>query len=220
VNLTDLIGSVSVVGALLVIGALVWAESGLLIGLLLPGDTLLITAGFFVAQGKLPLVWTVVVILVAAVLGDNTGYLFGKKTGPRVFRKNEGIFFRQDQLAKAEQFYQKHGGKTVMFARSIPYARTVVPIIAGIGNMQRLRFVAFNIAGAVLWVALFVSLGYWFGVEVAKQIAHYIAPAIIVSVLFALSPAVIFLVRTPRARALLKQKMKTFIGRFRSRSKD
>lgn len=206
-DISTAIGGPSI-GALLLIGATVWAESGLLIGLILPGDTLLFTVGFFVAQGKLPLLWTVAVIFVAAVLGDNTGYFFGKKTGARIFHKQVGVFFRKDQLERAQQFYRKHGGKTVLFARIVPYARTLVPILAGISNMSRIRFITFNILGALLWTGVFVSLGYWFGVQVAKQIAHYFVPAIIIGILFAVSPTMLYLIRNPQIRISILQKLR------------
>jgi len=216
-DISNAIGGAGI-GALLLIGIVVWAESGLLIGLVLPGDTLLFTVGFFVAQGKLPFFWTVAVIFIAAVLGDNTGYFLGKKTGARIFHRHEGVFFRRDQLERAEQFYRRHGGKTVLFARIVPYARTLVPILAGISNMSRLRFITFNILGALLWTGIFVSLGYWFGVQVAKQIAHYFIPAISIGILFAVSPTILYLMRNPQMRASILEKIKQSCPKFTKKS--
>ncbi|HEX7963530.1 MAG TPA: DedA family protein [Candidatus Saccharimonadales bacterium] len=207
-DVSSSISGASVIGALLLIGVIVWAESGLLIGLLLPGDTLLFIAGFYVADGHLPWLPTLLVIFIGAILGDNTGYFFGKKTGPRIFRKDEGIFFRKDQLERAEAFYEKHGGKTVMGARMIPYARTLVPIISGISQMRRSKFITFNVIGALLWTLLFVGLGYVFGVEVAKQIERYALPAFIISLLTVVSPGAIYLVRNKAARARLLAKLR------------
>ena len=212
-DVSNIVTSIGVWGGLLLIGATVWAESGLLVGLLLPGDTLLFTAGFFISQGTLPAGWTLLVIFIAATLGDNTGYFFGRKSGPRIFRKKEGLLFREDQLQKAEAFYARHGGKTVFAARIIPYARTLVPIISGVSNMNRAKFITFNILGAAVWTLLFVGLGYAFGVEVAKEIERYATPALIVGILFAVSPTLIYLVRNERARAILAKKIRHFFGR-------
>jgi membrane-associated protein len=200
-DVEGLIAGVSVIGALSIIGIIVFAESGLLIGLFLPGDTLLFTAGFFAAQGELPIGWVIVVITVAAVLGDNVGYYFGEKTGQRIFQKKEGVFFRKEYVERATVFYDKHGGKTVMFARFVPYVRTFAPIIAGAAKMNHFKFFIYNIAGAFTWTVTFVLFGYWFGVELAEEIEQYIVPAFIFGLLFAFSPTIIYFIRNPRFRA-------------------
>jgi membrane-associated protein len=197
----SLLEGVSVVGALLLIGAIVFAESGLLIGLFLPGDTLLFTAGFFAAQGQLPIAWVLIIIFVAAVLGDNLGYFVGEHAGPRIFRKKDGIFFRQDYLERAKSFYARHGGKTVMFARFVPYVRTFAPMVAGAAKMRHLKFILYNITGAFLWTVTFVMLGYWLGIEIAEQVNEYLLPAFIVGIVFALSPTILYVVRNGRFRA-------------------
>lgn len=195
-----MIESAGVVSALVLIGVIVAAESGLLIGLLLPGDTLLLVAGFFAAQGKLPLAWVLVIIFLAAILGDNIGYFFGEKTGPRMFRKKDGLFFRQEHVLRAQQFYERHGGKTVLFARFVPYVRTLTPLLAGAAKMNHAKFIVYNIIGALLWTVSFVMLGYGLGVEVAKQIERYIFPAFIVGLVFAFCPTLIHLARNKRLR--------------------
>lgn len=175
--------------ALLIMGAIVFAESGLLIGVLLPGDTLLVAAGILAAQGHLPLPAVMIVVAIAAILGDNTGYYFGKRTGPRLFRKKDGLFFRRSYAKKAEVFFKRHGGKTVLVARFIPYIRTFIPIVAGVGKMNRRVFVAYNIAGAVTWTAVTVLIGYWLGRRI-PDIEAYITPALGIGALFVFAPTI------------------------------
>lgn len=162
-DFTHLLEGASVAAALAIIGAIVFAESGLLIGFFLPGDTLLFTAGFFAAQGHLPLAGVMLVIFVSAVIGDNVGYTIGKKSGPRLFKKRDGIIFRQEYVQRAEAFYEKHGGKTIIFARFVPIVRTFAPIVAGIGKMRHKRFFFYNVVGAAVWTGSVVMLGYWLG---------------------------------------------------------
>jgi membrane-associated protein len=185
----------SLIGALALIGLIVYAESGFLVGLFLPGDTLLLVAGVFAAQGALPLGWTMFVIFIGATLGDNTGYFIGRATGPRIFKRHKGLLFRQEYLRGTEAFYQKHGGKTVIIARFIGYVRTLVPIIAGVGKMRRRKFIVYNIIGAGLWTFTFVMLGYLLGVEAAKQIERYFVPSIFIGALLILSPSLVYLIR-------------------------
>ena len=116
------------------VGLIVFAESGLLIGFFLPGDTLLFLSGFFAAQGYFPIALLVAVIVISAVIGDNVGYSIGKKTGPKVFKKEEGIFFHKDHIERAEKFYETHGGKTIILARFVPVVRTFAPLVAGVGK--------------------------------------------------------------------------------------
>lgn len=201
-----LIGGISVIGALAIIGAIVFAESGLLIGLFLPGDTLLFTAGFFAANGNLPLFWVILVIFLAAIIGDNVGYYFGKKTGPRIFKQKEGLFFRREYAERATKFYHRHGGATILLARFVPYVRTFAPIVAGVAGMYRPKFIIYNILGALLWTISFVMLGYWLGVELAEKIEQYLVPAFILGLLFAFSPTIFYLVRSARVRRSLKRK--------------
>src|SRR3990167_7564689 len=119
-------------GGLLLIGLIVFAESGMLLGFFLPGDTLLFTAGVFAAQGKLPLFWLLVTVVVAAIIGDFVGYTIGRKNGHRIFRKTDGILFRQEYVERSRKFYEKHGGKTILLARFIPIVRTFAAVVAGV----------------------------------------------------------------------------------------
>ena len=162
-DVTSWIEGAGVVTGLLILGAIVFAESGLLIGFFLPGDTLLFTAGFFAAQGHLPVAAVILVIFAAAVIGDNVGYTIGKRLGRRLFKKKNGLVFRQEYIQKAETFYEKHGGKTMIFARFMPVVRTFAPMVAGVSQMDRRRFVVYDLIGAAFWSTLLVLLGFWFG---------------------------------------------------------
>lgn len=159
-------------GGLLLVTLIIFAESGLLIGFFLPGDTLLFTAGFFAAQGKLPLGWLILCTTIAAIVGDNVGYTIGERTGPRIFRKKDGMFFRQDYIEKAEDFYERHGGKTIILARFVPVVRTFAPVVAGVGKMPRKRFFFYNVIGGVLWAAGVTLLGYWLGSKIPNIVRH------------------------------------------------
>lgn len=176
-------------GGLLLIGAIVFAESGLLIGFFLPGDTLLFSAGFFASQGNPSLPALIAVVVLAAIVGDNVGYMFGKKTGKRIFRKHDGILFRQEYIQRAEKFYEDHGGKTIILARFVPIVRTFAPVVAGIGNMSRKKFMAYNIIGGSLWGAGVTLLGYTLGSRI-KNIDKYLLPAMLFATLLTFGPAI------------------------------
>src|SRR3989344_3521441 len=127
---------------------IIFAESGLLIGFFLPGDSVLFTAGFLASQDILNIYILVPLLFVAAVVGDSVGYTFGHKVGKRLFTKEDSIFFHKDHLIKAKNFYDKHGGKTVTIARFLPFVRTFAPIVAGIGDMPYPKFLVYNVVGA------------------------------------------------------------------------
>jgi membrane-associated protein len=150
-------------GGLIAVGLIIFAESGLFFGFLLPGDTLLLAAGFFAGQGKLPIGWLIGITITAAILGDNVGYQVGRRLGPRLFTRKEGFFFRREYLERTEQFYKKYGGITIILARFIAYVRTFAPSVAGVGNMSWPRFAVFNVIGATLWGAGLLLIGYTLG---------------------------------------------------------
>jgi membrane-associated protein len=201
-DLETTIGSISVIGALTLIGVIIFAESAFLVGLFIPGgDTLLLAAGIFAAQGSLPLIGVIAVIFVAAVVGDNVGYYIGEKTGPRVFKKKEGVFFRKDYAERAEAFYKRHGGKTVVIARFIAYVRTFVPLLAGIAKMPRGKFIFYNIFGALFWTLTLVLIGYWLGKELADEIERYIIPVSLLGLVLLFSPTILYFVRNPNWHA-------------------
>src|SRR3990167_9530725 len=160
-------------GGLLAIAFIIFGESGLFFGFLFPGDTLLLTAGFFAAQDKLPIVPLIAVIVLAAILGDNVGYQTGRRFGPKIFKREDGIFFRQDYVAKAQRFYDKHGGKTIIIARFFPAIRTFAPIVAGVGKMRWSYFAAYNVVGALLWGIGVTMFGYLLG-SAAPDIDQYL----------------------------------------------
>jgi membrane-associated protein len=194
-------------GGLLLIAAIIFAESGLLIGFFLPGDTLLIAAGVFAAQGKLSLPLVIVTVVVAAFIGDNTGYLIGERGGRRIFKKEESFLFHPSHVLKAEAFYEKHGGKTIMFARFVPIVRTFAPLVAGVGKMPRKRFIPFDIVGCIVWGAGVTLIGYWFGSKI-PNIDHYILPVIVLVMFATFVPALYHLVKEPSNRARIKAMFK------------
>jgi membrane-associated protein len=166
---------------------IVFAETGLLIGFFLPGDSLLVTAGFVSATFPDVLtLWEVIVALcIAAIVGDSTGYYIGKKAGQALYNRPQSRFFRRDHLLKTKAFYEKYGGITIVLARFIPFARTFAPVVAGIGDMEYRRFLSFNIFGGIGWVVAMSLLGYLFGniPFVQKHIEKAIVLVIILSVL-------------------------------------
>ena len=199
-------------GGLLLIGLIVFAESGLLIGFFLPGDTLLLSAGFFAAQGKLPLIGVIGIVIVAAIAGDNLGYHIGRRTGHRIFRKKDGIIFRQEYLERAEKFYESHGGKTVTLARFIPIVRTFAPIVAGAAKMDPKRFMIYNVAGAVIWSISVTLLGYFIG-GLIPDIEKYLLPVVGIATLVTFLPTITHILGDPETRDRLFARIKQIFRR-------
>ena len=191
----QLLNDASAISALVIIGLVIFAEAGLLIGVLLPGDTLLIPAGLLAAQGKLSLTGVLLVAWIGSVLGSETGYYMGKKMGKRLFRKQNGILLRHEYLTKARRFY---GGKTIVTARFLPFIRTCAPLIAGATKMDHRTFALFNIIGGGLWVAVTVLASYWLG-NVIPDIGDYILPITAIILICALTPAFYRLIRSQRS---------------------
>jgi membrane-associated protein len=156
-GLTDFIIS----SGLLVIAATIFIECGFFAGFFLPGDSLLFLAGFISGQGEHNLGLTIGIIFAAATLGNVAGYKIGQRTGPLLFRKEDSFFFQKDHILRAQQFYARHGGKTLILARFVPVMRTFAPLVAGIGNMPFSKFFIYSTAGAALWSILITSLGFW-----------------------------------------------------------
>lgn len=207
-----LLSSAGELTTLLIIGAIVFAESGLLIGFFLPGDTLLFPAGFFAAQGKLPLAGVIAIAWLGSVIGNELGYLIGEKTGPRLFRKKDGIVFRQEYIVRARDFYERHGGKAILLARFLPIIRTFAPLVAGAANMNRRKFLIFNVLGGGIWVAGVVMLGYWLGSKI-PNIDRYLLPAVLVATSFTFGPTVYHILRDQRLRTWLRGQFKRVIRR-------
>jgi membrane-associated protein len=167
--------------------AIVFAESGLLIGFFLPGDSLLFTAGLLASQGKLNIAVILVGCFVAAVLGDQVGYMTGRRFGPGLFRRPDSKLFRREHVDKAEAFFAQHGPKTILLARFVPVVRTFAPIVAGVSHMPYRTFVVWNVVGGFLWAVGVTTLGYVLG-ETFPQIEDYLLPAILVIVLLSVVP--------------------------------
>ena len=159
-NLEQLIINIGYLGVF----AIIFAESGLFFVFFLPGDSLLLTAGLLASRGLMN-IWILLIILpIAAIIGDNVGYWFGKKTGPRIFNRENSRLFKRKNLLAAKAFYDKHGGKTLVLARFMPFIRTFVPIVAGAVEMEYRRFLTWNIVGGILWGAGVTLVGYAIGV--------------------------------------------------------
>lgn len=143
--------------------AIIFCETGLVITPFLPGDSLLFAAGTFAARGDLHPIWLMAVLIVAGILGDSVNFAIGKAIGPKVFQYPDSRFLRQEYLERTHRFYEKHGGKTIILARFMPIIRTFAPFVAGVGSMHYRRFILFNISGAFIWVFLLTGGGYFFG---------------------------------------------------------
>jgi membrane-associated protein len=169
--------------------AIVFSETGLLMGFFLPGDSLLFTVGVVAGAGHLDMVAVNLVLATAAILGDSTGYLLGQKTGPRIFSRPDSRFFKQEYVQRTKQFYEKYGGKTIVYARFVPIIRTFAPFIAGVGAMRYSRFVAFNVFGGIGWVFAMTMAGYLLGgVPLVRQ--HF-EKVIILIIVVSLLPTII-----------------------------
>jgi membrane-associated protein len=142
---------------------IIFLETGFVITPFLPGDSLLFAAGAFAALGSLNLALLFLVLAAAAILGDTANYWIGYHIGPKVFRKKTGRLFKEEYLDRAHRFYEKYGGKTIFLARFVPIIRTFAPFVAGIGKMSYWRFITYNVAGGITWVALFLFGGFYFG---------------------------------------------------------
>jgi membrane-associated protein len=143
--------------------AIVFAETGLLVGFFLPGDSLLFTVGVVAGAGDLDIFLINLILIVAAIVGDAVGYMLGRHAGPRVFSETHSRFFKREHLLKTKAFYEKHGGKTIIYARFVPIIRTFAPFVAGVAEMPYTRFAAFNVFGGIGWVILMTMSGFYLG---------------------------------------------------------
>ena len=168
---------------------IIFAESGLFFGFFFPGDSLLFTAGFLASQSYLNIYFLVVGVFVFAVLGDNTGYWFGKKIGPKIFSKEDSIFFHKNYIIKAQDFYNKHGNKTIVLARFVPIVRTFAPIVAGVGNMKYKDFIIYNLIGGFFWSFGMILSGYFLG-RIIPGVDQYLLPIIFIIIIISIFPAI------------------------------
>ena len=179
---------------------IVFIETGFFVGFFLPGDSLLVTAGIFAAAGVVPLRWLLLPVMACAIAGDQIGYWIGRTMGPALYRREDSLFFRRSHLQRAHDFYEKYGGRAVIFARFVPIIRTFCPPVAGAARMPYTRYLMFDIFGGVLWVGAMILGGYFLGRSVPNigQRIHYVIAVVVV---LSLLPAVIGIVRARRAVA-------------------
>ena len=171
---------------------IIFAETGLLIGFFLPGDSLLVTAGLIASQGvgDLNVYLLGTILSIAAIVGDSVGYAFGRATGPRIFSREDSRFFRKAHLIKAHEFYQRHGGKTIVLARFMPIVRTFAPVVAGVANMDYRQFVFYNVFGGLLWIWSMLFTGYFLG-RYVPGIDEHIEKVILVVIFLSILPGII-----------------------------
>jgi membrane-associated protein len=186
-NVPELIRIGGVLGLFLVI----FAETGLMVGFLLPGDSLLVTAGLFAAKGDLDIVWLNLALIVAAVLGDAVGYWIGWKAGKALYSRPNSFFFRREHLIRTHEFYEKHGGKTIIIARFMPIVRTFAPTVAGAAEMTYRQFAVFNVVGAIGWVMSMTLTGYFLGQMFGAALERNIHILVAVVIFLSLLPALI-----------------------------
>ena len=183
--------------------AIIFAESGVLIGFFLPGDSLIFTAGFLASQGLLNIYFLSFLLFIAAVVGDSVGYAFGKKVGPKIFTRDDSLFFNKAHLERARLYYEAHGAKTIVFARFLPIIRTFVPILAGVGVMRYRTFVFYNIFGGFLWAMGFSWLGYFLGSTI-PNVDRYLLPIIAVIIVFSFIPSIAHIMKNKSSRDQLR----------------
>ena len=177
--------------------AIVFSETGLLVGFFLPGDSLLFTVGVVAGAGGLNIFVVNVVLAAAAMIGDTTGYLLGRSTGPRIFSRPDSRLFKREYLIRTQRFYEKHGGKTIIYARFVPIIRTFAAFVAGVAQMPYLRFLPYSICGAVGWVAFMTTLGYTLG-KVAFVRQHF-EKVILLIIFLSLLPAISEVIKARRS---------------------
>ncbi len=209
-NIADFANQFGPLAAVLIIAAIIFAESGLLIGFFLPGDSLLFTAGFLTLTGVLhfDIHLLVVIVFVAAVIGDGFGYLFGRRIGHRIFNRPNSLIFRKENIEKAEAFYEKHGPFTIVLARFTPIVRTFAPIVAGVAKMPYRTFLIYNLIGGFLWATSITYLGYYAGAALEQLgfgIDTIILPAVIIIVFISIAPPAIHILRDKKQRQALWQ---------------
>lgn len=184
--------------------AIIFTETGLLVGFFLPGDSLLVTAGLLsVTHPEFGLnVWTLGPLLtVAAIVGDTVGYHIGKYTGPRIFTRPDSLLFKRDHLLKAQAFYEKHGGKTIILARFVPIIRTFAPLVAGVGQMEYRRFLAYNVIGGILWIWSMLLTGWILG-QTIPGVAKHVEKLILLIIFLSILPGIIAWLRERKRAAV------------------
>lgn len=207
-SVTDVINAVGVIGIM----AIIFAESGLMVGFILPGDTLLFPVGFLTQQGVLHINIHMLVFLLflAAVAGDQLGYWFGRKVGRRLFTKKDSILFHHSYLERSEHFYKKYGPATVILSRFIPVVRSFAPVVAGIGHMPYKTYLFFDVIGGALWVASVTYLGYFGGAFLQQHginVEALVMPIILFAILVSASSPLYHILREPKSRKILLRRL-------------
>ena len=177
-------------GGLLALITIVFTETGLLLGFFLPGDSLLVTAGIFAARGDLDLMTLNTSLSLAAIAGDTLGYGIGLRTGPKIFTREDSLFFNRKHLISAKEFYDRHGGITIFIARFMPIIRTFAPVVAGVGAMQYRKFITYNVFGGIFWVMTTTLAGYFLGTMI-PNIQERIHVVIAIVIVLSLLPAIV-----------------------------
>jgi len=170
-------------GGYILLVAIVFTETGLLVGLFLPGDSLLITAGLLAGAGILNIWWLNALLIAAAIVGDSTGYAIGARLGPRIFTREKSLLFNPKHVERTQRFYEKYGPKTIVIARFVPIIRTFAPVLAGVGAMRYRRFLTYNVVGGIGWVASMTGAGYVLGQTVPNISKHMHVLVIVIIVL-------------------------------------
>jgi membrane-associated protein len=194
-NLTELVQWAGLFG----LTAIIFSETGLLVGVFLPGDSLLVTAGLLAARGYLNVYTLAPVLTVAAICGNSVGYFIGRTTGPRIFNRENSLFFNKKHAIRAHEFYEKYGRKTIVLAQFMPIIRTFAPVVAGVGGMKFRTFITFNIIGAVFWIWSMVGIGYFLGSYI-PGIDQHIEIVVVVVVFISILPGIISWYRGKRAK--------------------
>lgn len=202
-DLVNFIHTAGPITAILVVAIIIFAESGLLIGFFLPGDSILFTLGFLLQGFGPSIIFVVLILFMAAVAGDNIGYLSGKKIGPRLFNRPNSLLFKQENVQRAQDFYEEYGSKTIVIARFIPVVRTFVPIVAGIAKMEYRTFFLFNMIGGLLWTAGVTLIGFFLGgwlTSMGIEIDTVLLPIIVLILVISVTPALYHLLKEKKQR--------------------
>jgi len=199
-DLSSLVEGIGYIG----IFAIIFAESGVFLGFFLPGDSLLFTAGILASQGVFNLIILATLTFLGAILGDNFGYAFGKKVGPSIFTKEESLLFKKSYITTTENFYKKHGGKTIILARFIPIVRTFAPILAGVGTMNYRVFFSYNIIGAALWAVGLTVSGYLLG-NIIPSPDTYLLPIVAIIIIASIIPGLVHFLKVRNQKTTSKE---------------
>jgi membrane-associated protein len=190
-NVPELIRLVGLAGLIFII----FAETGLMVGFFLPGDSLLVTAGLFAARGDLDIAWLIPCLICAAIVGNGTGYYIGNRAGHALYSRPNSFFFRRQHLIRTHEFYERHGGKTIILAQFMPIVRTFAPVVAGAADMTYRRFATFNVVGAILWITSMTLTGYSLG-RIVPNIESRIHLVVAVVIFLSLLPGIIAFLRS------------------------